>query len=136
MSARRTTTAGLFRNRVAYRDLANRRALWRNFPTRSARSPARPGHVRLDECLLDSVDARIVVRSGLGAADRAKPRIIVREAIACDPMGATIEFGAPRDRSLWRGSRHRRACAIPSLLKQVRHAGASVTLIAVGVLIP
>ena len=89
----------------------------------------------LTNAYLDTLTQELSFDPALAQRMRAEAEDHIREAIACDPMGATIEserraiarFGAARDIAA--------QCAIPSLLKQVRHAGASVTLIAVGVLI-
>ena len=89
----------------------------------------------LTNAYLDTLTQELSFDPALARRMRAEAEDHIREAIACDPMGATLEserraiarFGAARDIAA--------QCAIPSLLKQVRHAGASVTLIAVGVLI-
>ena len=73
-----------------------------------------------------SFDPRLARRLRTEAEDH------LREAIASDPMGATIEterraisrFGAARDIAA--------QCALPSLVQQVKNAGAAATLIAIG----
>jgi hypothetical protein len=89
----------------------------------------------LTNAYLDTLTQELSFDPALARRMRAEAEDHILEAIARDPIGATREserraiarFGTARDIAA--------QCAIPSLLKQVRHVGASVTMIAVGVLI-
>lgn len=84
---------------------------------------------------LDTLTRELSFDPSLARRMREEAEDHLQETIASDPMGATIEaerraidrFGAARDIAA--------QCAIPSLLKQAKCAGAAATLIAIGVLI-
>ena len=84
---------------------------------------------------LDQLTRELSFDPSLARRMRAEAEDHLQEAVASDPMGGTTEaerraiarFGAARDIAA--------QCAVPSLVKQVKNAGAAATLIAVGVLI-
>ena len=84
---------------------------------------------------LDTLAEELSFDPRLARRMRAEAEDHLQEAIASDPMGATIEterraisrFGAARDIAA--------QCALPSLVQQVKKAGATATLIAIGLLI-
>ena len=84
---------------------------------------------------LDQLTRELSFDPSLARRMRAEAEDHLQEAVASDPMGVTTEaerraiarFGAARDIAA--------QCAVPSLVKQVKNAGAAATLIAVGVLI-
>jgi hypothetical protein len=84
---------------------------------------------------LDQLTRELSFDPSLARRMRAEAEDHLQEAVASDPMGGTTEaerraiarFGAARDIAT--------QCAVPSLVKQVKNAGAAATLIAVGVLI-
>jgi hypothetical protein len=84
---------------------------------------------------LDTLTRELSFDPSLARRMREDAENHLQEAIASDPMGATIEaerraidrFGAARDIAA--------LCAIPSLSKQAKNAGAAATLIAICVLI-
>jgi hypothetical protein len=84
---------------------------------------------------LDTLTRELSFDPSLARRMREEAEDHLQEAVASDPMGATIEaerraisrFGTERDIAA--------QCAIPSLVKQARNVGAAVTLIALGVLV-
>ena len=84
---------------------------------------------------LDQLTRELSFDPSLARRMRAEAEDHLQEAVASDPMGVTTEaerraiarFGAAREIAA--------QCAVPSLVKQVKNAGAAATLIAVGVLI-
>src|SRR6266700_1838470 len=81
---------------------------------------------------LDTLTRELSFDPALARRMRKEAEDHLYEAVASDPMGTTIEaerraisrFGTERDIAA--------QCAIPSLVKQARNAGAAVTLIADG----
>ena len=90
---------------------------------------------QLTAAYLDTLARELSFDPRLARRMRAEAEDHLREAIASDPMGATIEterraisrFGAARDIAA--------QCVLPSLVQQVKNAGAAATLIAIGLLI-
>ena len=84
---------------------------------------------------LDQLTRELSFDPSLARRMRAEAEDHLQEAVASDPMGVTTEaerraiarFGAAREIAA--------QCAVPSLVKQVKNAGAAATLIAVGILI-
>ena len=84
---------------------------------------------------LDRLTLELSFDPALARRMREEAEDHLQEAVASDPMGATIEaerraisrFGTERDIAA--------QCAVPSLVRQARNVGAAVTLIAIGVLV-